>query len=270
MRPLLKDGLNSVAIVLLAACQWGLSGCEARVDPTTDAVLVTPDCVETQPLPTLGLMTGLPLNLPLGVDFADYARGEVDPPWQAKALGQCHDVIPLDTVSPIAALDPNAAPTNPLSDLARLAIVQPRGLSPQDNVALDDWVRGGGRLLLVLDPMLTGEYDLPLGDARRPNAVAFIPPVVARWGMTITFDDAQEFAARTVTIGDGEFAVLLTGEIEAAGDACLRNDAYPVQQCAVGEGRVTIVADAAIFEDEQVAGDNGSAINALLAFAYDD
>ena len=54
---------------------------------------------------------------------------------------------PLDTLSPVPALSPDAPDTDPLAGLERLAVIQPRGLSPADNVALDQWVRGGGRLL---------------------------------------------------------------------------------------------------------------------------
>jgi hypothetical protein len=228
----------------------------------------TPDS-QGEPPPAIGLMTSLPLTYPLGADFAAFAQGEVERTWQGKALSQCYTAMPLDTLAPIGGLDPGAPATNPLSGLAYVAVIQPRGLSPRDNVALDDWVRAGGKLLLVLDPMLTGEYDLPLGDPRRPGAVAFIPPVVERWGMTVIYDENQMFAPRQISVAGLEMQVLLAGDIAVSGGDCVIERQSPIKKCAIGKGSVTLVADAAIFEDQDLAGSGAEAIHALLAFAFD-
>ena len=217
----------------------------------------------------MGLMTSLPLNYPLGAEISDIAGGGAELPWQSDVLARCNTVVPLDSLAPVQAIGPGLAGSSPLDGTDNLAVIQPRGLSPSDNVALDDWVRTGGHLLLALDPMLTGEYDLPLGDPRRPNVVALIPPVAARWGMEITFDESQAFETRQVQIGTETIPVLLAGEIVVADGVCVRSEAYPVQKCKVGQGSVTMIADAAVFEDQELAGPQGRAIEALLAFAFD-
>lgn len=222
----------------------------------------------------LGLHTGLPLYRPLGVGVTELARGESEMPWQRRALEREHDLVPLDMLSPAPGITPGTPPVDPLARIGRLAVIQPRGLSPADNVALDRWVRAGGRLLLVLDPMLSGEYDLPLGDPRRPNAIALIPPVVGRWGLDVVHDPSQDPAPRFAAHPEGTLVLVQAGEVRAAGErshACTFAAQGALARCRVGRGSVTLLADAALFEHEALAreaGQGGSAIGALLDFAF--
>lgn len=218
--------------------------------------------------PKLGLMTSLPLYWPLDADMAAIASGEAEVPWQRRLLEIDHELVPLDTLSPIPGLSPDDPETDPLEGLDRLAVIQPRGLSPADNVALDEWVRAGGHLLLVLDPLLTGEYPFALGDPRRPADTALIPPVVARWGLEVSYDEAQD-APRAMTIGPGTIAVAQAGEIAASPDACTIVGEGVAARCEVGEGTVTLIADAALLEHRDLAGANGESIQALMDFAFD-
>lgn len=220
------------------------------------------------PLARIGLMSSLPLVWPLGADVGAIAGGAAGVPWQREALEAAYVIEPLDTLSPIPALSPDAPDIDPLAGLARLAVIQPRGLSPADNVALDDWVRAGGRLLLVLDPALTGEYDLPLGDPRRPVDSAPIPPVVGRWGMGIGFDPDQAPGVIASRLGDAPLPLALTGRISlappgAAGRCTLLAEGAAAR-CRVGKGQVTLIADAAIFEHSELAGAGGLGLTALI------
>lgn len=245
-----------------------LTACGAGEAPSRE----TPDKGAAPDRPALGLMTSLPLYWPLGAELADLAGGTVAPPWQRAALEQDHRLVLLDTLSPIPALTDGGTETDPLSGLTRLAIIQPRGLAPADNVALDAWVQAGGHLLLVLDPLLTGDYDLPLGDARRPSDVALIPPVVARWGLAITFDETQDPTPRMVSLGEGLIPLALAGDIAldpATARRCTRVAGGAAARCDVGKGRVTVLADAAVFEQAAAEGAASSGIAALLAFAFD-
>ncbi len=220
--------------------------------------------------PTLGLVTSLPLYWPQGADMAAITAGTVDTPWQRRAMEQGYELVPLDTLSPIAGLMEGEPETDPLAGLERLAVIQPRGLSPSDNVALDTWVREGGQLLLVLDPLLTGEYAFALGDPRRPADTALIPPVVGRWGLAVAYDDTQE-ATRSVQIGERDFTVAQAGKVSAiaGGDDCTILGEGVAAQCEVGTGTVTLIADAALFEHRELAGANGESIQALMDFAWD-
>jgi hypothetical protein len=251
---------NSLIAALTAPAL--LAGCEAAPATATSGAAETP-----APRATLGLLTGLPLYLPLGADIGAIASGTASVPWQRQALERDYVLEPLDTLAPIPALSPRGAASDPLAGLTRLAVIQPRALSPADNVALDGWVRGGGHLLLVLDPMLTGEYDLPLGDPRRPSDGALIPPVVARWGMAVRFDEAQSADATTRTLAGAVLPLVLAGEVTLEGPAapdCTRMAEGAAATCRVGKGRVTLIADAAVFEHPELAGEGGATLRAAV------
>jgi hypothetical protein len=247
---------------LLAA---GGAGCDGT--PTTPAPAPQESAA---PRERLGLMTSLPLYWPLGAGVEEIASGRAALPWQRSALEQAFVLEPLDTLSPIPGITPDAPETDPLSGLGRLAVIQPRGLSPADNVALDNWVRAGGRLLLVLDPFLTGEYDLPLGDPRRPADTALIPPVVARWGLKVSYAVAETpenyYGTRDLPGGIAlPFAQPGLIEIlpEGAQNCALVQGYSLMATCRIGKGTVTLLADAAIFEHPESAGEGGATLRKL-------
>ncbi len=237
----------------------------------------------------LGLMTSMPLYWPITSDMSEIINGTAERPWQSAAFSHDHEVLPLDSLAPVPALSPGMPDRNPIADLERLAVIQPRGLSPQDNVALDKWVRDGGRLLLVLDPQLTGHYAVPLGDPRLPTYAALIPPVVERWGLEVVFDDQQaEQRAVSMPFADEPFELALAGEVRLRSEDidCELSGERTLAQCKVGEGRVTLLADAAIFEDgahlhgdrerhadahpEDHADERSEPLIALMRFAFSD
>ncbi|MBU2586830.1 MAG: GldG family protein [Alphaproteobacteria bacterium] len=249
---------------VLAAVLLALAGCNQAPTDETGA--------EKSPQQTVGLMTSLPLYWPEGAELHELAAGNTAPPWQRQAIEGRYAIVPLDTLSPIPALPPDAAEVDPLAGLARLAVIQPRGLSPADNVALDAWVRRGGRLLLVLDPALTGDYDAPLGDPRRPVDGALIPPVVARWGLAISFDEGHELAVTTTTLAGAQLPLALAGRIaitDPRAADCTRLAAGAAASCRVGKGQVMVIADAALFEHPELAGEGGVRLREVLAAALD-
>jgi hypothetical protein len=216
-------------------------------------------------------MTSLPLYWQEDASLADIAAGRAVPPWQRRAIETRFVLVPLDTLTPLPALSPDAPETDPLAELALLAVIQPRGLAPADNVALDRWVRGGGRLLMVLDPALTGDYAAALGDPLRPVDAALIPPVVARWGLAVAFDAAQAQELTTVSLGEVSLPLALAGRIAITDPAAARctllaGDAAAL--CTIGKGEVLLIADAALFEHPELAGDEGETLLALLAEAF--
>jgi hypothetical protein len=259
MRLMLRRGVRRV---------WSIAACAPLVACAGESAPPPPE----GPRSSLGLMTSLPLYWPLDADLAALASGIADIPWQRNVLESRYELALLDTLTPIPGLLPDEAETDPLAGLTRLAIIQPRGLSPADNVALDDWVRGGGHLLLALDPALTGRYDVALGDPRRPVDTALIPPVVARWGLAISFDDNQDIAAREVRMGARAIALALPGTItlgDKAQETCALDADAALARCRVGKGMVTLLADAAMFEHRELAGDAGERLLGLLQSAFE-
>nr|WP_298926083.1 hypothetical protein [uncultured Erythrobacter sp.] len=228
-----------------------IAAAAACSSPQPDTSIATQKCDLAEPPPALAFMTSLPIYWP--TDFFSVDVKETAIPWQRAVLERCNTLVPIDTLSK------DEAGFDPLAGHDRLAIIQPRGLSPLDNVALDDWVRRGGQLLLVLDPMLTGDYDFPLGDPARPVDTALIPPVVERWGLEVSFDDGQVPEPRSEVIGAASVPVLMAGVIsrlESTDKRCGIFGNGVVASCQIGKGWVTIVADAAVFEHRAEGGEN--------------
>ncbi|MGJ8598301.1 hypothetical protein [Sulfitobacter sp.] len=263
--------LRKIKSALLLLVALTLTACDNA--PPSELTETTPATDHSADKPKLGLLTSLPLYWPLGAEFGDIASGEAEAPWQRAVLERDHDLVLLDTLTPIPGLTPDAPETDPLAGLERLAVIQPRGLSPADNVALDNWVMAGGHLLLMLDPQLTGEYEAPLGDPRRPTDTALIPPVVPRWGLANSYSPEltdlrfEELSAGAVPILMGsDLRVVVVDDGE---NGCRTTENGLTARCdKVGLGTVTYIGDAAVFEHRELAGENGEAIAALLDYAF--
>lgn len=205
----------------------------------------------------LGLFTSLPILWSEGDSVSAMLSAPQSPHWARAVLERRGKLIVLDTL-----LD--------LSRTRRLVMAQPRPLSPEENVALDTWVRGGGKLLLFADPMLTQESSFALGDRRRPQDIALISPILARWGLQLEFDDSQPGGERE-NAGEG-LVVNLPGRLATiAGGVDARCRIGPqalIARCKIGRGQAIVVADAAVLEPDDVRGRGATALEALLDRAF--
>lgn len=210
----------------------------------------------------VGLFTTLPILWNEANDIAGMLKAEDGPHWARAALSGR---------GPISALDTLAGPggSSPLDRLGRLVIAQPRPLSPDENVALDGWVRGGGRLLLLADPALTAESAFAVGDPRRPQAVVLLSPILTRWGLELHFDDAQPYGERMGEVMGAAVPVNLPGRFSTRGQGnCKLWGEGLAASCAIGKGRVIAVADAAVLDRDDPAGTRAKALNGLLDAAF--
>lgn len=176
--------------------------------------------------------------------------------WARPVIEAHYRLRPLDYLSAEA-----------LAGHRRLLLAQPRGLSAEENVALDAWVRSGGQLLLFADPMMTGHSRFAIGDRRRPQDVALLSPILGHWGLELHYDPAQPDGLR---YGDGVpqlLPVAQAGELMLTGDdgACALSQARIVAECRLGAGAVLIVADAAVFDGDAPGEGAAEALEALLA-----
>lgn len=213
------------------------------------------------PLP-LALMGTIPVYWgEVESGFDALITGELHPHWARAQLERNFSLWPLDYLTPEA-----------LGRYDYLLMAQPRGLAPEENVALDDWVRAGGRLLLLADPMMTGHSHYPLGDRRRPQDTALLSPILAHWGLELLFDaDQAEGADVRVDVGDSaSIPVNRAGRfgMRNSNAACSLKAAEILAFCSIGEGQAVILADAALLDLEDPPQGSSAALEALSAIAF--
>ena len=206
----------------------------------------------------LGLFTSLPILWNEASDVAGLLKPDIQPHWAKAALQARGDIVALDRLDALAS-----------SGLTRLVIAQPRPLSPEENVALDNWVKRGGRLLLLADPALTAESAFSIADRRRPQAVVLLSPILARWGLRLEFDDAQIFGEHSVKVMDVAVPVNLPGRFQlSSGENCRSWADGLAVSCGIAKGRVIALADAAVLDQEDPDGTRISALDWLLSAAF--
>lgn len=243
LSPVRTPRIRQLAAVLLAALALVLLG---------RAIL--PDRPPAQP--PVGLFTSLPIVWA----EADDLRGQLikdHPPHRIYAA--------LSRLGPVAALDTldGLGPK-----LQRLVIAQPRALSPTENVALDNWVRAGGQVLLLADPLLTAGSIYQLGDPRRPQDIVMLSPILQRWGLELTFDEQQPGGQRKIAVSGPAIPVDLAGTWRNAAGTCQIEAEGVLATCEIGRGRVVALADADVLADTDPALLRGPAFAGLLDRAF--
>lgn len=193
--------------------------------------------------PALLLLTSLPLIF--GEDFSLSGGGSP----ATKSLETRYRLIPISVTGP--------------SELAKgnlLLMAQPPAQTPENLVALDAWVRGGGRVLLLADPMLEWPSRRPLGDPLRPPPMFMDTGLLAHWGLTLDAPDEAGAAARE--LGGWTIATASPGALRGA---CPISSDGLVARCRIGKGRATIVADADLLDADRVGQKGRHNFNGLLA-----
>jgi hypothetical protein len=201
------------------------------------------------------IMTALPLFWGEGgaqavVQGGDQRAGIV------QKLEAARSLIPIET------LDATTLAKAPV-----LFLAQPRLLSGEELVALDAWVRGGGRALVFADPHLVWSSNLPLGDRRRAPPVTLLDPLLTHWGLAL--DGLAEIGTETFDRAIGRRAVQIAaaGKWRLIGAGCrIENDGL-VALCRFGKGQVILVADADVLDARiwsPVLSGNAAAVESLL------
>lgn len=223
-------GLGTGLALLLAACS-GQSGQGAQASPTAAASEAPGD------KPDLLLFTSLPIYWPEG-GLDTMLAPDAPTHWARRALEREHDLVPIDTLAALPAQ-------------GTLLMAQPRPLSGDENVALDERVRAGERVVMIVDPMLDAHSEYGLGDKRRPAAIAMLSPILARWGLRLEEDPRGDYAAQwgsnAIPVVDGGRFVL-TGK--GHDSTCALVGDGLLAWCRVGKGKVVLLADATFLGDD--------------------
>jgi hypothetical protein len=236
------------------------AGLFAALLGATIAGRVLPEVREQGDKPALGLFTSLPIYWAESADITE-ALDQGGGHWARAALESENRLVPLDTLDGLE-----------LKNLDRLVMAQPRPLAPIENVALDEWVRGGGRLLLFADPFLTEHSRFALGDRRRPQGMVLLSPILKRWGLDLRFDEGQPAGERTVTSGGLALPVDMAGTLAAtppgAPARCTIAPGGLIAACRIGTGEVTVVADAALLDRDREAETGTDVLEELIDRAF--
>lgn len=176
--------------------------------------------------PTLLLLTSLPLMF--GEDFS--LRNNGSP--ALAALQSRYRVVPISVADPAE-----------LTKGRLLLMAHPRAQPPEDLVALDEWVRKGGHVLLLADPMLEWPSERPLGDPLRPPPMFMDTGLLAHWGIRLDAPDGRGPKIRKL----GGFDVTTLSPGRLSGKCRISPDAL-VAHCSIGSGAATIVADADLLD----------------------
>lgn len=192
--------------------------------------------------PALLLLTSLPLVF--GEQFSLEGGGSP----ALKALKSRYRVIPISVTDP--------------ADLGKgrlLLMAHPLAQTAENLVALDEWVRRGGRVLLLADPMLEWPSERPLGDPLRPPPMFMDTGLLAHWSLRLDAPDRR--GPKPGRLGGYEIATSSPGLLFGGCD--IGRDRL-VAHCRIGKGRATIVADADWLDVGHVGGPAGHNLDALL------
>jgi hypothetical protein len=145
---------------------------------------------------------------------------------------------------------------------ALLLAAQPRALPAEELVKLDAWVRDGGRMLLLADPMLEWPSNLPLGDKRRPPTAFADTGLLQHWGLRL--DAPEERGQARTEVGGRSVLTASPGSLFSQSSVCRVAESRLVGECLIGRGRATIIADAD-FLDVSADGSENDNLPALLS-----
>jgi len=109
-------------------------------------------------------------------------------------------------------------------------------------VDLDQWVRNGGRLLLLADPKLDWPSERPLGDNLRPPPAFADTGLLTHWGLRLS--------------GAGDEADASAGHLTSSSNSCIIVGGGLIARCHIGRGWATIIADADFLNSADSAADS--------------
>lgn len=193
--------------------------------------------------PALLLLTSLPLVF--GEQFSLEDAGSP----ALRALQTRYRVVPI-----------SVADSPELARGRLLLMAQPLAQPAEDLVSLDSWVRGGGRVLLLADPMLEWPSKRPLGDPLRPPPMYMDTGLLAHWRLRLDTPDK-----RGPRIGELDGFTVLTLSPGTLSGKCAIDSQGLVARCRVGKGRATVIADADLLDTPALGPEASHNLDGVLA-----
>lgn len=193
--------------------------------------------------PTLLLLTSLPLMF--GEHFSLNQNGSP----ALAALQTRYRVVPISVADPVE-----------LAKGRLLLMAHPLAQPAEDLVALDKWVRRGGHVLLMADPMLEWPSERPLGDPLRPPPMFMDTGLLAHWGLHL--DPPKARGQRRRELGGFEVTTMSPGRLSGG---CRISADQLVAHCAIGKGEAVVVADADVLDSAALGHGAAHNLDGVLA-----
>lgn len=183
--------------------------------------------------PAATMLTGLPLRWSGGDDIAALiAEGANDDPALAR----------LTAAGPLSLVDSLADHVPPPGGVLLLA--HPRALAPQELVAIDAFVRGGGRAVVLADALSGWPARYPLGDPRNPPVTSLLTPLLDHWGVGLAPAPAAEDVALPIDVEGVRLRLFSAGRFDLLPQQCQSFAGRRVARCPIGQGEVWLAGDA--------------------------
>ena len=201
-----------IALALAAASAGGVALVAQREKPAVER-------------PRVALLTSLPLLFgeTFGLDAPKAAAIE--------RIEQHYVIVPI-AVADAASLERQSL----------LLMAHPRAQPADVLVELGEWVRVGGRVLLLADPKLNWDSELPLGDPLRPPPNFADTGLLEHWGVTL--DGPRVDGPAMARVERGEVMASSPGTLSSRSRACRIVEGGFIARCIIGRGQATIIADA--------------------------
>jgi hypothetical protein len=193
--------------------------------------------------PALLLLTSLPIVFP-----EEFTLEGVGSPALTALQGR-YRVIPI-SVADRQSLDRHRL----------LLMAQPRAQPAEALVELDQWVRGGGRVLLLADPALQWPSKRPLGDALGPPRSYPDTGLLGHWGLRL--DSPDNLGPTVIEAAGNRISTAAPGSLVATGRECTVDEARLIARCRIGLGAATVIADADFLDSDRIGTAN---LDLLLA-----
>lgn len=178
--------------------------------------------------PALALLTSLPLV------FGESFGLEGGSPTLSR-LQERYEVMPIAVADAVS-----------LKGKRYLLMAHPRAQPAEVLVELDQWVRDGGKALLLADPKLDWDSARPIGDPLRPPPAFADTGLLAHWGVSL----GGPIDSTTTTAGNGHLSVSTTSIGKLSSTSCEMAGEGFVARCSIGKGQATIIADADFLNGE--------------------
>lgn len=196
------------------------------------AALYRPAAASTE-APAVTMLTGLPLRWSGGGDIAAMiAEGMNDDPALAR----------LTAAGPVSLVDSLADHVPPPG--GALLLAHPRALAPQELVAIDAFVRGGGRAVVLADALSGWPARHPLGDPRNPPVTSLLTPLLEHWGVVLAAAPPEDKEVQPVDVEGSRLRLSSAGRFARVTPQCRAFADYHILRCPIGEGEAWLVGDA--------------------------